>query len=501
MLTTPDHADAVTSAPAPAPVGPNPQGFYQDCDPGTGRAGTIYRAEEFNELAGNLRTFLAAAAVSPVKGLVTMLKTALDRLYAGRVSRLTATTTLTADQAGLVTVDATTADVTLTLPPAAALPGGGPTFQIVRLDTSAHDLTIKPATGDTLVNGIAHRDDGTPLVVRSDGVNTWVPLTVGRPVLTKPRTVLVAPSGVAHPADPFGATPFDSLASAFDFLYAFELRPTSATQITITVAAGTYVRTAPILWKHPQGSVVSVVGAGSATTILRFNGSSGLGILTFGIQLSKLKLQGDGTGDPSTTVGLDVYASFTKLLDDVVIENFAAIGLNVEAGATATVAPGPLTVNTCGLAGIQVGPGGYLYALTSSTITITGCGTGGNALAANLLVRHGTAEIGNLQTTGGSRGVYVAGTSAALLIGGNLVVNDSTLTGFAVEVINGILTPIAGTTGKIWQASNTAGTVFHTFYASQYGFINAGNQMAAGNRTLTSPAINTIGNTQAFIVP
>jgi hypothetical protein len=177
MLTTPDHDDAI-AAPTFSPVGPKPQGFFQDCDAATGEEGTALRAEDFNELALNLRQLVfTAAGVAPTKGSATMLKRALDRLFCGIGKTVSATGTLTPDDAGLVLVNAAANDVTLTLPAASALPGGKATFQFVRIDTSAFKVRIAPPAGSSLRGGVGVIADARAYIVRSDGVSVWYPLS------------------------------------------------------------------------------------------------------------------------------------------------------------------------------------------------------------------------------------------------------------------------------------------------------------------------------------
>jgi hypothetical protein len=494
MLTTPDHDDAVTSPPAPAPVGSHPQGFYQDCDPATGRAGTIYRAEEFNELAANLRAFLTAAGITPTKGLATMLRDALHRLYAGHATAIAATQALTPDHAGLVTVNATAAPVVLTLPAASAVPSGV-TFQIVRA-VGGNSLTIRPAGTDTILGGVVVRDDGTPSVLRSDGISVWQPLGAGVPALSQPRTLQVSPSGVASPTDPFGGTPFNSVGNALFYLNRYQLRGATAPLITINVAAGTYTSSGAFSWDHPQGTQVAVVGAGSGTTVLRFLASSGLVVFANGITLQKIKLQGDGNG-PTTLNGIELHAAAVRILDDVVVEGFAGTGVQVSAGSLLQIFTA-LTVNTCALQGIRV-DGGAMIDAAAGTITVTNCGTAAGALAAIVLI-NGTAVVGTVQTQFGQRGFYAEGPGAFLKVAGDFKVFDSAVTASAVWLVNGACVMASGS-GKIWQACNAAGTVSHTYLAQQYGSLFGNGQMVAGNRPLTSPAINTLGNTQAFIVP
>jgi hypothetical protein len=73
MFTVPDQPDAVATCPAFSPVGPNPQGFFADCNPAQGFAGTRPVAEHFNELILNLHALLVKGGVTAVKADPTML--------------------------------------------------------------------------------------------------------------------------------------------------------------------------------------------------------------------------------------------------------------------------------------------------------------------------------------------------------------------------------------------------------------------------------------------
>src|SRR5262249_18243637 len=73
MFTVPDGLDAVAQLPPIPSPGPVPNGFFADCNPAQGFAGTRPLAEHFNELIINLRALLARGRVPPVKGDPTML--------------------------------------------------------------------------------------------------------------------------------------------------------------------------------------------------------------------------------------------------------------------------------------------------------------------------------------------------------------------------------------------------------------------------------------------
>jgi hypothetical protein len=80
MFTVPDQNDAVATCPPLSPVGPNPGGFFADCNPGQNFPGTRPIAEHFNELILNLHALLAKSSVAPVKGDPTMLWRAILNL-------------------------------------------------------------------------------------------------------------------------------------------------------------------------------------------------------------------------------------------------------------------------------------------------------------------------------------------------------------------------------------------------------------------------------------
>lgn len=80
MFTVPDQNDAVATCPAFSPVGPTPQGFFADCNPGQNFPGTRPIAEHFNELILNLHALLTKASVAPVKADPTMLWRAILNL-------------------------------------------------------------------------------------------------------------------------------------------------------------------------------------------------------------------------------------------------------------------------------------------------------------------------------------------------------------------------------------------------------------------------------------
>jgi len=490
MLTTPDHDDALTSVPTFSPVGPKPSGFYADCDPATGEEGTTLRAEDFNELILNLRALLAAAAVAGTKGDPTILRTALHRLYAGGSHQVVATQTLTPDAAGLVLVDATTADVTLTLPSAASLPAGSPMFWFTRTDDSTHVVRIVPAAGDAIRRGIHLLEYDDPFPLRSDGIATWYPMSP-RPLIStvRPRTIRVTPTGTAEPADPFGAGAFDSLSRALDFLAAFHLiDPVGGVitpAVTISIAAGTYVATDTTSLSHTDLGLVEIAGAGKASTTLQYNGVSGFLVWTRVRLVRDLTIAGNNAG-ATAVQGVIVYAG-ELVLQDVTVTGFKGTGIEVPAAAALTFL-GTVTVSNNGGAGIQA----VAARITAATLVASMNAQQG------LFLTSCDIEATTIQTNGNgtASGVHLRGGGCFLRVG-TLTVQNATPTAAVVVADGAIMRPISLTATNTWSA--VTGGTYNVITAQNAAFILGSTSLVAGNRATTSPAVNTVGNVQAFI--
>lgn len=113
---------------------------------------------------------------------------------------ITATGSLTIQQLGLVLVDATAGNITLTLPGAGAAIGIPLSYQIVRTDTTANTVTISRA-GSNTIEGVVSIPlaVGSRISIMSDGVSIWRVLSMtagqGMQVFSGAGTFTV-PSGV-----------------------------------------------------------------------------------------------------------------------------------------------------------------------------------------------------------------------------------------------------------------------------------------------------------------
>jgi hypothetical protein len=143
------RSTAVAVAPAP-PASPGPPGFFTPGNPGGGIPATIPGYEWFNAVQEELVAPILRAGLTPSATDLTQLRQAMDRLYGGGLRTVTANTTLTADDAGLVIVDASGGSRTITLPAANAAGGRPIRIDLVRADASANAVTIQRAGSDTI---------------------------------------------------------------------------------------------------------------------------------------------------------------------------------------------------------------------------------------------------------------------------------------------------------------------------------------------------------------
>lgn len=177
-----DHATAVGSL--PTPTGAGTPGYYVNANPSGPNAGvgTYIDATWLNAVQEELLSVLTAAGVTPAKLdgggalIVNHLVHAVRRLAGANITAVNANHTLLADEAGVVFVDATSGNVTLTLP-LANVAGGAPIhFRVRRLDASANTVSVVPAGSDTFSPGSPSSVPITALrttCFTADGTSAW----------------------------------------------------------------------------------------------------------------------------------------------------------------------------------------------------------------------------------------------------------------------------------------------------------------------------------------
>ena len=106
----------------------------------------------------------------------TQFRTAVRIVGAAGYTVISASATLTVGQAGMVAVDATAGNVTITLPAANAAPLFAVRFDFVRSDLSANTVAVVPAGADQFKPGSLTAMPlflGAPLTLVSDAVSAW----------------------------------------------------------------------------------------------------------------------------------------------------------------------------------------------------------------------------------------------------------------------------------------------------------------------------------------
>lgn len=149
---------------------------FRGRDLALGQAGTVPGATWFNDVQEEIIGLIELLALTPTAGNRAQLAQALRRLAGGNTRVITGSTTLTADDAGLVLVSAAGGAVTVTLPAAASAGGRPLRFNVVRTDNTGNAVTVQRAGTDT-INGLTTpvtMPPGAVLSLMSDGVSGWI---------------------------------------------------------------------------------------------------------------------------------------------------------------------------------------------------------------------------------------------------------------------------------------------------------------------------------------
>lgn len=169
-----NRPSAVATLPA-APAGGTP-GYFNAGNPGIGQPATVPGYEWFNGVQEELIGMLTRAGITPAQADLTQLRQSLDRLYGGALRSVAASITLTADDAGLVLVDASGGSRTITLPAANAMNARPMLFRVVKIDASANAVTVQRAGTDTIEGAASILINGqwASATLISNGVNAWI---------------------------------------------------------------------------------------------------------------------------------------------------------------------------------------------------------------------------------------------------------------------------------------------------------------------------------------
>jgi hypothetical protein len=151
---------------------------FIDVNPATSTPGTEMTAEDWNQWMEELLGPIEGTGIVPSSSNVKQLWQALKRIAGGNVGAVvTASETLTADNAGLVVVNATSGNIVLTLPLSDSAGGVPFNFHIARIDSApANTVTLAFAGTDAmLVSGMpATLAPGQVLHAGASGGTTWL---------------------------------------------------------------------------------------------------------------------------------------------------------------------------------------------------------------------------------------------------------------------------------------------------------------------------------------
>lgn len=136
-------------------------------------------AEWFNAQQEEPLSVIEGAGLVPAAGNYTQLRQAMKRMFGGNVTTVNAANSplvLTADNTGLVIMDATGGNISATLPAANALTVPLK-FLFVRVDAAVNSVTINRAGADTFLGGATSQTmtgQGDFRGITSDIVSKWL---------------------------------------------------------------------------------------------------------------------------------------------------------------------------------------------------------------------------------------------------------------------------------------------------------------------------------------
>lgn len=149
---------------------------FRNGDPTTGTAATSLTADWFDHMQEEVARIVENLGIELNGDDYEQLYKSIRRLAGTQVTSLDADTTLGRAEAGLVLVDASDGNVTLTLPPSDTLPGMR--YILRRTDGSGNSVTIAPdssgQTSDTVDGGSSlSLSAGVPIFLVADGASGW----------------------------------------------------------------------------------------------------------------------------------------------------------------------------------------------------------------------------------------------------------------------------------------------------------------------------------------
>ena len=152
---------------------------YRDRNLAAGLPGTQLAATDRNAIQEEVLAVIEGLGIAASAGSLAQLFVAIKRAAAANFHLITASRALIVDDAGLVFVNATGGNITLTLPLSAAANGVPLKYRICRIDASANAVTVALAGVNTWFDGTTGTLPVTPgvrLDLMGNGVSSWVSL-------------------------------------------------------------------------------------------------------------------------------------------------------------------------------------------------------------------------------------------------------------------------------------------------------------------------------------
>jgi hypothetical protein len=364
--------NGIPSFQAPNPAGGVPQG-------------TELTFPWFNDVQGELLNVAQSTGITPAINTPTQVMQGIKRVAGGNITTITASTTLTPDDAGLVLVSAAAGNVTVVLPPVASAAGIPLYFNLIRADATTNTVTVMSTGSDTLKpfgGNTGYIAPSGELEFVGDGSSTWRLIGAGPVKIPVSGTLEFYVSPTGSDANT-GLSPSASVATIQRALtlasQTFNLAGASA---QINLADGTYagfsidggLLPAPVTLigdtANPESCIISQA-TGNAISITRNArlSFSGVSVSATGTEESYYNV-GSGlvaTAGASATIGADVIFG-TCSTNHIESWTGASISLLSPAPNEGT----PYTIaGSAGIAHAYAAPGGYI-AIADATITLTG---------------------------------------------------------------------------------------------------------------------------------
>ena len=168
------RSTAVASMPAP-PASPGSAGFFTGGDALANIPATIPGFEWFNGVQEEIVAAIQATGIVLDGAVLTQLRQSIRRLAAANVTAKSANAALTADEVGLVTVNAAGGNIVLTLPAANGANGAPLRYLFLRTDSSGNTVTVQRAGTDTIAGATSlSLPRGRPVPLIGDGASKWL---------------------------------------------------------------------------------------------------------------------------------------------------------------------------------------------------------------------------------------------------------------------------------------------------------------------------------------